>query len=243
MLGEIRLKYFLDGIGNYRDCSDLLYTIDSSTDTRYFKEGQVIEIDHAFFKVRAIELSYIPLPWEGKGEKPNRDKPIKIIYVTPCKVVMMGEKRKKEIVAINKIPKLKDLPEFDISQIVDDTEYSQEDFKDDYAYLESEEAKKKKKKEAKIIAKADLAILKSLKKRKKVAPKEEEKPVKNLRRKIRTTNVMDMFGGNDVEKPKDAPESKKKAKDKPVPKNTRKKRCKGCEKLFKDLSKHKCKGI
>ena len=242
MLGEIRLKYFLDGIGNYRDCSDLLYTIDSSTDTRYFKEGQVIEIDHAFFKVRAIELSYIPLPWEGKGEKPNRDKPIKIIYVTPCKVVMMGEKRKKEIVAVNKLPKLKDLPEFDISQIVDDTEYKVEDFKDDYAYLESEEAKKKKKKEAKILAKADLAMLKNLKKRKKKAtPEKEEKPTKNLRRKVRTTNVMDMFGGNDGEKPENAPESTKKAKDKQTPTKTRKKRCKGCGELFKNLDKHKCK--
>jgi hypothetical protein len=242
MLGEIRLKYFLDGIGNYRDCSDLLYTIDSSTDTRYFKEGQVIEIDHAFFKVRAIELAYIPLPWEGKGEKPNRDKPIKIIYVTSCKVVMMGDKRKKEIVAINTIPKLKDLPEFDISEIVDDTDYTQEDFKDDFAYLESEEAKKKKKKEAKIIAKADLAKLKSLKKRKKLSTPKEEKPVKNLRRKIRTTDVMDMFGGNDTEKPENAPESTKKAKDKPVSKNTRKKRCKGCGDLFNDLDKHICKG-
>jgi hypothetical protein len=243
MQGEIRLGFFVDGIGWWKDCSELIYTLDSSTDSRYFKEGQVIEVDHAFFKVRAIEIQYIPLPWEGKGEKPNRDKPIKIIYVSKAKIGMMGDKRRKEIVAINTIPKLKDLPEFDISQIVDDTEYSQEDFKDDFGYLESEEAKKKKKKEAKKLAKADLAMLRSLKKRKKIAtPKKEEKPAKNLRRKTRTTNVLDMFGGNGDEKSKDAPQSTKKAKDKPVPKNTRNKRCKDCGELFKNLDKHKCKG-
>ena len=242
MLGEIRLGFFVDGIGWWKDCSELLYTIDSATDSRYFKEGQVLEIDNAFFKVRAIELHYIPLPWEGKGEKPNRDKPIKIVYVSKAKIGMMGDRRKKEIVAINKIPKLEDLPEYDISQIVDDTEYKVEDFKDDFGYLESEEAKKKKKKEAKKMAKADLAILKSLKqKKRKKAPKEEEKPAKNLRRKTRTTNVLDMFGENDTEKTKDAPVSTKKAKDKTVPKNTRKKRCKGCDELFDDLSNHKCK--
>ena len=242
MLGEIRLGFFVDGIGWWKDCSELLYTLDSSTDSRYFKEGQTIEIDHAFFKVRAIELQYIALPWEGKGEKPNRDKPIKIIYVSKAKIGMMGEKRKKEIVAINSIPKIEDLPEFDISELVDDTEYTQEKFKDDFAYLESEEAKKKKKKEAKILAKADLLKLKNLKKKKKLAAPKEEKPTKNLRRKVRTTDVMDMFGGNDTEKPENAPESTKKGVSDPSPKNTRKKRCKGCDKLFNDLSKHKCKG-
>ena len=242
MLGEIRLGFFVDGIGWWKDCSELLYTLDSATDSRYFKEGQVIEVDHAFFRVRAIELQYIPLPWEGKGEKPNRDKPIKIIYVSKAKIGMMGDKRKKEIVAINNIPKIEDLPEFDISELVDDTEYTQENFKDDYGYLESEESKKKKKKEEKKLAKADLAKLKSLKKRKTLSTPKEEKPTKNLRRKARTTNVLDMFDETDVKKPENAPQSTKKAKDKPVPKNTRKKRCKGCGELFKNLDKHKCKG-
>ena len=241
MLGEIRLGFFVDGIGWWKDCSELLYTIDSATDSRYFKEGQILEIDNVFFRVRAIELQYVPLPWEGKGEKPNRDKPIKIVYVNKAKIGMMGEKRKKEIVAVNTIPKLEDLPEYDISQIVDDTDYKVEDFKDDFGYLESEESKKKKKKEEKKLAKADLAKLKSLKKRKVKSTPKEEKPAKNLRRKARTTNVLDMFGETGTEKTKDAPQSTKKAKDKPVAKKTRKKRCKGCEKLFNDLSKHKCK--
>ena len=141
------------------------------------------------------------------------------------------------------VPKIKDLPEFDISQIVDNTEYKQEDFKDDFGYLEKPIKKTRKTKAEKKLAKFDLDILKSLKKRKKKAiPDEEEKPAKNLRRRVRTTNVMDMFGEDGIEKPENAPESKKKAKDKPVPKNTRKKRCKDCDKLFKDLSKHKCKG-
>ena len=243
MQGELRLGFFVDGIGWWKDCSELLYTIDSSTDSRYFKEGQVLEIDHSFFKVQAIELQFTDLPWEGKGEKPNRSKPIKIVYLSKAKIGLMGDKRKKEIVAINSIPKIEDLPEFDISEIVDDTDYTQENFKDDFGYLESEESKKKKKKEEKKLAKADLAKLKNLKKRKKLsAPKKEENPAKNLRRKARTTNVLDMFDETDVKKPENAPQSTKKVKDKPVPKNTRKKRCKGCDKLFNDLSKHKCKG-
>ncbi len=242
VVGYIKLGFFVNGIGWHKETSELLYTIDSSTDSRYFKEGQVLEIDYAFFKIQSIELQFIDLPWEGHGEKPDRQKPIRIIYCTKAKIGMMGAKSKKEIVAINSIPKIKDLPEFDISQIVDDTEYKLEDFKEDFGYLESEESKKKKKKEEKKLAKADLVRLKNLKKRKKLATPEEEKPVKNLRRKTRTTNVLDMFGGNDDEKPENALQSTKKAKDKPVPKNTRKKRCKGCDKLFNDLSKHKCKG-
>ena len=243
MVGYIKLGFFVNGIGWHKETSELLYTIDSSTDSRYFKEGQILEIDHAFFKIQSIELQFIDLPWEGHSEKPNRQKPIRNIYVSKAKIGMMGDRRKKEIVAMNTIPKMEDLPEFDISELVDDTEYTQKDFKDDFGYLESEETKKKKKKEEKKLAKADLAILKSLKKRKKMAaPKKEEKPAKNMRRKVRTTDVMDMFGGNESEKTEDAPESTKKAKDKSVPKNTRKKRCRGCGELFKDLSKHKCKG-
>lgn len=245
MQGELRLGFFVDGIGWWKDCSELLYTIDSSTDTRYFKEGQVLEIDHSFFKVRAIEIQFTDLPWEGKGEKPNRSKPIKIVYLSKAKIGMMGDKRKKEIVAINSIPKIKDLPEFDISELVDDTEYTVENFKDDFGYLESEEAKKKKKKEEKKLAKADLAILKGLKQRKKKAilkDKEEDKPAKNLRRKARTTNVLDMFDETVVKKPENAPQSTKKVGSGPSPKKTRKKRCNGCGELFDDLSKHKCKG-
>ena len=245
MVGFIKLGFFVNGIGWHKETSELLYTIDSSTDTRYFKEGQILEIDYVYFKVQSIELQFIDLPWEGHSEKPNRQKPIRIIYVSKAKISIMGDKRKKEIVAVNTIPKLKELPEFDISQIVDDTDYTPENFKEDFGYLESEEAKKKKKKEEKKLAKADLAILKSLKKRKKkkAVPKEDEKPAKNLRRRSRTTNVMDMFGEDGIEKPENAPESKKKAMDKPVPKNTRKKRCEDCDKLFKNLSKHKCKGV
>lgn len=242
MQGNLLLGFFVDGIGWWKDSSTLLYTIDSATDSRYFKEGQILEIDHAFFKVRAIELSFIDLPWEGKGEKPNRQKPIKNVYLSKAKISIMGDKRKREIVAVNTIPKLKELPEFDISQIVDDTDYTPENFKEDFGYLESEETKKKKKKEEKKLAKADLAILKSLKRKKKKAVPKEEKPVKNLRRRSRTTNVMDMFDGNTDEKAEVVPESTKKGIDKQSVKQVRKKRCKGCGELFKNLSKHKCKG-
>lgn len=224
MLGEIRLGFFLDGVGWYKDCSELLYTIDSSTDSRYFKEGQILEIDQAFFKVQAVELRYVAMPWKGKGEKPNRDKPIKMVYVTKAKVGMMSDASKKKIVAVNTIPKLKELPEFDIAGIVDDTEYTQDNFKEDFPHLDKPVKKTRKKKEDKKLAKADVDKLKSLKRRKiKVTPeKKEEKPAKNLRRRVRTTDVMDMLGGNADEKPKKGSETSKKAKDKPVAKKTKK---------------------
>ena len=250
MIGEIRLGFFVDGIGYYKDCSELLYTIDSSSDSRYFKEGMVIEIDNAFFKVQAIELQYIDLPWEGKGEKPNRQKPVKMVYVNKAKVSMMGDKSKKAIVAINKIPELKPLPDFDISEIVDDTEYTVEEFKEDFPHLDKPVKKKRKtkaeKKLEKRFAKKDIDDLKALKKKKTKAisePKKDEPPVRNMRRRIRTTDVMDMMGGNDAGKPKKAAKTVKKEKSKPVVKKTRKRRCKGCDKLFKNIDTHKCKEL
>lgn len=228
MIGEIRLSYFLDGVGFYKDCSDLLYAIDSGTDTRYFKEGQILEIDQAFFKVQSVELIFIDLPWKGKGEKPNRSKPIKIIYVAKTSVSLLGEKSKKKIIAVNKVPSLKELPEFDTSQFVVDEEYSNDKFLEDFPHLVKPVKKTRQKKEKKRLEKNDIKKLKSLKQKKvkKVPEKKVEKPVINNRRRA-ASSMLDLFDGNSAKKPIKA---------------KRKKRCERCNGLFKDINKHKCKG-
>lgn len=217
MLGEIRLGFFVDGIGYYKDCSELLYPIDSSSDLKVFKEGTVIEVDEQLFKIQAVELAFIDYPGRRDTEV-KRKKPIKMVYVSKAKVEMMGEKTKSGALKVRNLKQVKPLNGSGKSVIMDKG-YTKDNFKEDFPNLVKPEKKTKKPKKE-TVKKTRSRTIKKPFKAGKIKPKTIAKAVKMVKERAE-------------KKSKSAPEKQSKA--------TRRKRCKTCDKLFKNIMRHVCK--
>ena len=130
MLGEIRLGFHVDGIGWYRDCSELMYKIDSNSNLKVFKEGEIVEIDETLFKIESIELAFIPYP--GKKNF-DRQKPIKLVYVSKASV-LTGDAKIRNAVKLEDLEPTKELKvkEEDIKV---DKGYNKEEFKEEFSHV------------------------------------------------------------------------------------------------------------
>lgn len=246
MIGEIRLGFHVDGIGFYRDCSELMYTIDSSSNLRVFKEGEIIEMDESLFKIESIELAFIPYPGRKNFE---RQKPIKLVYVSKASV-LTGDAKIRSAVKLEDLEPVKELrvKEEDIKV---DKGYNKEEFKEEFSHVIKPEKPKRGR------AKKDAAPPKRKPTRKaKTEKKEPSKPkatkepkaikLEGQTRSSRGNKDSKITPKKDIKKPTKA-KAKVKAKsaseDSPSDskKHSRRKRCPGCQGLFKSLGRHKCK--
>lgn len=231
MLGEIRLGFFADGLGYHRDCSRLLYKVDSSSDLSAFKEGRIIEVDADLYKIQAVELGFIPYPGRRGCE---REKPIKLIYVSRAKVELLSDKRKKAAINVKEVPELKGIA--DNAVIIDDKEYSPANFEADFPELVEKPKKKRKSKlrgQTKHVVMLDQA---SFIKEDKIKPKAKLKRTRVVKKAPKSGTVTPKVAKEAVKKIK-----KTKTKKEKVEKCSRRKRCPKCTKLFKSLGRHKCK--
>lgn len=252
MIGEIRLGFHVDGIGFYRGCSELIYKVDSSSNLRVFKEGEIIEMDESLFKIESIELAFIPYPGRKNFE---RQKPIKLIYVSKASV-LTGDAKIRNAVKLKDLEPMKDL---DIKEedIKVDKGYNKEEFKEEFAHVIRPEKPKKKLKrrtrtdETPIRKEAPTRKAKA-KTEKKAASKSEvtkKSQETEMERKKRTTKRAKGIKKVPAEPIKKATKArtkvkaKSKAEDSPTAskKLSRRKRCPGCKGLFKSLGRHKCK--
>lgn len=254
MTGEIRLGFFVDGVGFHKDCSELLYRIDSSSDLKAFIEGAIIEIDEDLYKIQSVELGFIPYP--GKKNF-HREKPIKIVYVSKAVVQFMADKTKDSAI---KVDKLKPAAIRGIAKeavIIDDKTYMPDDFKKDFPHLVQKPNRRTKKDEPSAKQKETKRDTKQKKARKSKKEEPKKPDVKNKDKKVRanTPRRKPALTEGSVRgaiktptrktKPNAPPPSPtpKKEKDsgKTKAKRTRRKRCSKCSKLLKDLGRHKCK--
>lgn len=225
MLGEIRLGFFVEGIGYYKDCSKLIYRVDSSSDLSGFKEGRIIEVDSDLYKVQSVELGFIPYPGRKGCE---REKPIKIVYVSRAKVELLSDKKKDAALDVREAPELRGISAE--SMIIDDRNYGPADFEGDFP--ERVEKPKKRKRTRRI---------------KPVPSKEPEPPTpKKVKPKAKRSRTVKSAPKAGKVTPKVAKEAVKKVKAKKavpqkVKESTRRKRCPKCKSLFKNLGRHKCK--
>ena len=270
MLGEVRLGFFVDGIGFYRDCSELIYKIDSNSNLKCFKEGEIIEIDESLLKIESVELAFIPYPGKKNFE---RQKPIKIVYVSKASA-LTGEVKIRDAI------KLKDLDpivELDIKEknIKVDKGYTKAEFKEEFNHtIKPEKPKRTKRRkstpkkseirgqakemvyldEASFIVKpkrtrrkkSDVSERpeKQKKETKRAEPEKVKKTRKKAKHKAKATKSRTVK--NAAKAGTVAPKKIKKIikeLDKPeTKKHKRRARCKTCGNLFKNLARHKCKG-
>lgn len=244
MVGEIRLGFHVDGIGFYRDCSELMYKIDSSSNLKVFKEGEIIEMDEALFKIEAVELGFVPYPGRKNFE---RQKPIKLVYVSKASA-LTGETKIRNAVKLEDIEPTKDLnvKEEDIKV---DKGYNKEEFKEEFSHVIKPEQKRKgrtKKNETPIRKR----VSKKAKKKDESKPEVTKKPkaikVEGKKRSTGGDKSIKIVPSEPVKK-KTKAKAKVKAKSKTEDtvaapkKHSRRKRCPGCQGLFKSLGRHKCK--
>jgi len=250
VIGEIRLGFHVDGIGFYRACSELMYTIDSSSNLKVFKEGEIIEIDEALFKIEAIELGFIPYP--GKKNF-DRQKPIKLVYVSKASA-LTGEAKIRNAVKLKDLEPLKELnvKEKDIKV---DKGYNKKEFKEEFSHvIKPEKAKKKTKRRTRTDeTPTRKTSTRKAKTKKKVESKPEvskESPEIKMEGKKRTTRrtksvkIVPSEPTKKKTKTKAKVKAKSKAEDSPSgSKKTikRRQRCPSCKELFKSLGRHKCK--
>ena len=247
MLGEIRLGFHVDGIGFYRSCSELMYKVDSSSNLRVFKEGEIIEMDESLFKIESIELAFIPYPGRKNFE---RQKPIKLIYVSKASI-LTGDAKIRNAVKLKDLEPMKDL---DIKEedIKVDKGYNKEEFKEEFSHVvKPERAKPKRKGRTK---KDEASIGKGVPKKAKekesskpeVAKKSKTVKVERKKRSTRGNKNAKIVPAEPVKKTIKA-KAKVKAKSTPEDspsgskKRSRRQRCPGCKGLFKSLGRHKCK--
>lgn len=215
MLGEVRLGFFVDGIGYYKDCSELIYTIDSSSKVKHIIKGTIFEIDEDLYKVQSVELGFRPYPGKPNFE---REKPIKIFYVSKAKVELMGDKAKKAAVNPKKLEESKIRGISEKAVYLDEASYGPEDFKEEFPHL-VEKPKRTRRKKSDVKAEPK----KQKKETKRAEPKEVKETRKKTKRKAKATKKTEPV----------KPEAKK---------HKRRARCKSCGNLFKSLARHKCKG-
>lgn len=233
MLGEIRLGFFADGLGYYKDCSELLYKIDSQSDLKVFKEGELLEIDEDLFKIESIELGFMPYP--GKRNF-YRQKPIKLVYVSKASP-LVGTKKIDRAVNVSKVKSVEEIV-VDEKKIKSDPNYTKEDFKSDFPHVIKEEKPKRKVIKNKTAPLTEGSMRSNVKaKGPKVKPKSPPPPIK----KSRTVKNAPKTGKVKPQEIKKAVKKVSLKKEEPN-KRTRRSRCKQCKKLFKSLGRHKCKG-
>lgn len=245
MLGEIRLGFFVDGIGYYRDCSELIYKIDSNSNLKCFKEGEMIEIDEALFKIESIELAFIPYPGRKNFE---RQKPIKLVYVSKASTLTGETKIRRAI----KLEDLEPIAELDINEksVKVDKGYTKSEFKEEFSHVVKPEKPKRtkrkksspKKSEIRGIAKEAVYLddASFMEKPKRTRRKKSDVPEKPKKQKKETKRVEP----KEVKKTRKKAEHKAKAtkvKEPEKKKHSRRVRCKSCGNLFKSLARHKCK--
>lgn len=241
MLGEIRLGFHVDGIGFYRDCSELMYTIDSSSNLKVFKEGEIIEMDEALFKIEAVELGFVPYPGRKNFE---RQKPIKLVYVSKASV-LTGDAKIRNAVKLKDLEPMKELTVKE-ENIKVDKGYDKEEFKEEFAHVVKPEKLKKRR------TKKNETPAKKAKAEKKVESKPEvskEPKATKLEGKTRSNkrNKDSKIVPAKPIKKKTKAKAKTKTKSKPEDspsgskKTSRRSRCPSCEGLFKNLGRHKCK--
>ena len=249
MLGEIRLGFHVDGIGYYRDCSELMYKIDSNSNLKCFKEGEMIEIDEELFKIESVELGFVPYPGRKNFE---RQKPIKLVYVSKASALTGETKIRRAI----KLEDLEPVAELDIEEksVKVDKGYTKAEFKEEFSHvIKPEKPKRTKRKrsapkkseikgQSKEVVHLDEASF--IEKPKRTRRKKSDVPEKPKKQKKEAKRV----------EPKEVKETRKKTKRKakatketePVKpeskKPKRRARCKSCGNLFKSLARHKCKG-
>lgn len=245
MLGEIRLGFHVDGIGWYKDCSELIYKIDSNSNLKVFKEGEIVEIDESLFKIESIELAFIPYPGRKNFE---RQKPIKLVYVSKASA-LTGETKIRNAVKLKDLEPLKDLNVKE-ENIKVDKGYNKEEFKEEFSHVVKPEKPKRGR------AKKDAAPKRKPARKAKTEKKEPSKP--KATKEPKTTKLEGQTrsprGNKDskivpVEPIKKKTKARAKAKAKSTPedspsgskKQSRRKRCPGCKGLFKSLGRHKCK--
>lgn len=249
MLGEVRLGFFVDGIGYYRDCSELMYKIDSNSNLKCFKEGEIIEIDESLLKIESVELAFIPYPGKKNFE---RQKPIKIVYVSKASVLTGDTKIRRAV----KLEDLEPVAELDIKEkdIKTDKGYTKAEFKEEFSHVIKPEKPKRTKrkkptpkkpeirgqaKEAVYLDEASFVEKPKRTRRKKSdvseRPKKQKKETKRAKQE-------------EVKKTRKKAKCKAKATKEAEPvkpdtkKHKRRARCKSCGNLFKSLARHKCKG-
>jgi len=249
MIGEIRLGFHVDGIGWYRDCSELIYKIDSNSNLKCFKEGEIIEMDESLFKIESIELAFIPYPGRKNFE---RQKPIKLVYVSKASV-LTGDTKIRNAVKLEDIEPAKEL-NIKEENIKVDKGYDKKEFNEEFSHVVKPEKPKKKSKRRtkKDEAPTRKTSTKKAKTEKKAAsePEVSKKFQKTkVERKKRTTGRAKSVKIVPAEPIKKATKAmakvnaKSKAEDSPSvsKKHSRRKRCPGCKGLFKSLGRHKCK--
>lgn len=254
MIGEIRLGFFVEGIGYHKDCSKLIHKIDSSSKLKHIVEGTILEVDEDLYKVQSVELGFIPSPGRSGF---HREKPIKVIYVSKAHTELMGAKSKAAAIATKKLAPAEVRGELKESTIADDKSYGEPEFTEEFPHLiEKPKRTRRKKAEAKK-EKKEVGI----KPRKIKKIKEKTRP--KIKDRIRGQNTVGVIldeaafisegkikkGGVNLKPTRKRPSppkgqapvpKKKAAPDKPE-KKTRRKRCKGCGGLFKSIGRHKCK--
>lgn len=248
MLGEIRLGFFVDGIGFYRECSELIYKIDSNSNLKVFKEGEIVEIDEELFKIESIELAFIPYPGKKNFE---RQKPIKLVYVSKASA-LIGETKIRSAI---KLEDLEPIAELDIKEkdIKTDKGYTKTEFKEEFSHVIKPEKPKRTKRKRSSPKKSEIRG-----QAKEVVYLDEasfmEKP-KRTRRKKSDVSERPKKQKKETKraKPEEVKKTRKKAprkakateKAEPIKSDTKKPkrraRCKSCGNLFKSLARHKCK--
>ena len=218
MLGEIRLGFFVDGIGYYKDCSKLIYKIDSDSKIKHLVEGSILDIDEELYKVQSVELSFIPSP----GRKHfHREKPIKTFYVSKAKVELMGKATKKSAIKPKKLEPVAQAAAQDEQKVAvkNNKSYNEDDFKSEFPHLVEKPKRTRK-----------------VKSKNENTTKQEKKSTRN--KQVKTTKK--------TKEPKKSIKAKTTKKPKKVEtqgdkRAKRRSRCKSCEGLFKSLGRHKCK--
>lgn len=247
MLGEIRLGFHVDGIGFYRDCSELMYTIDSSSNLKVFKEGEIIEMDESLFKIESVELAFVPYPGRRNFE---RQKPIKLVYVSKASV-LTGDTKIRNAVKLKDLEPLKEssIKEEDIKV---DKGYNKEEFKEEFSHIIKPEPKRKgrtKKNETPTRKETSTRKTKAKKKvesKPEVSKKPEKSKMEGKKRTTRGNKSVKIVPAEPIKKKTKAKvkvKAKSKAEDTVVApkKHSRRKRCPSCSELFKSLGRHKCK--
>jgi len=236
MLGEVRLGFFVDGIGYYKDCSELIFKIDSSSKVRHIVEGTILDVDDDLYKVQSVELGFIPCPGRPNFE---REKPIKIFYVSKAHTEVMGEKSKKAAVDMKKLEKSKIRGELKHTVMLDDATYCKEQFKEDFPHL-VEKPKRTRRKKSDVKAEPK----KQKKETKRAEPKEVKKTRKKAEHKAKTTKsrTVKSPAKTGTVAPKKIKKIIKELAKPEAKKRKRRTKCKTCGNLFKSLARHKCKG-